>query len=885
MKKLNIVFKASTLLIALLLSIRSSAQDLLGCEIVYSNFSRTFEYLTDGTRVNDIESTCGAKSGIPLGFTFKFGPTVSKAGYTTVQVSSAGWIKFGAALSGCSEDVSTKNVYPGLWLFYGKKMNGSAGQATYYTELLPSGLKVFTMEWKDWTWDSVAVSPATSFRFSAQIKLYEGSDVIEYCFKRETGSTAVSGSNPYMMGMGVIHPSAAATAPCPGYNMFTIAGGSIPVTPTVNRTGSYGASQMDFPNTNDVYQFYQKCSGKPSAGLISQPDSVCVGSPFVLRTSGSTPNPFPSYGVSYQWQASPSSTGPWSDIVGATAVSHSFPGVYNDTFFRLIVYCANSNRYDTSAPHHITLITKSYNCYCYGASTNDILNVNINKFNLITKGNDTLFNVGDNSPSFINKGIYYPYTLNTGLAPIRQINRDTTYTFSVVGKTRDSFSFASSGVALYIDYNGDGIYNASSELASFQVISGTKADFVTTFTVPPTAKLDTVGMRIVMTKGVTTASAMSPCGAFADGEVEDYIIEIANPKCPGPISAGTSYISDTSICINYPATVWNIGHGLNMSKMYWAWESSLDNILWTEMASSRFMDTIQPIIRQTTYFRMKTVCEFTQDTIFSNTVNVKAKKPFKCYCYSLANGGQNADSSDISTFNIGKFTSSVGGPHLKNPKSIRQRTDFTDLPAIELYSQDKYNISVYHTLKSYNHSDAKVSVFMDFNHDMQYSASELIWSTTTTSTNYYPHDSITIPVRVIPDVETGMRVVLNNDLGTNNPNDIGCDEFVSGEIEDYLVIFRRRGTNITELANVDNLQIYPNPSNGNFMVTFNTKSNLQTAQIVINTISGQQVFSETYNNINNSFVKEINLKNQATGMYFITIVADGQKQVHKLMIK
>jgi hypothetical protein len=214
------------------------------------------------------------------------------------------------------------------------------------------------------------------------------------------------------------------------------------------------------------------------------------------------------------------------------------------------------------------------------------------------------------------------------------------------------------------------------------------------------------------------------------------------------------------------------------------------------------------------------------------------------------------------------------------------RTDRTDLPAVELWSQTKYPIAVYHTMYGKNHSDARISIFMDFNHNLKYDApSELVWTKVSTLADYYPHDSILIPTSVIPNVETGMRVVLNNDLGVSNPSDIGCDEFVSGEIEDYLVIFRRKTTGIEDVTNVDNLQIFPNPNNGQFTVTFNATKNISDAQLIVTNITGQQVYVEKYSNISNTFSKNINLNGQAAGVYFITLVADGQKSVNKLIVR
>lgn len=882
MKKIFTFFKATALLLSILWSPNLYAK--ISCTLNMTPFTRTFEYLSTGTRVTDIEVDEATKT-IPIGFTFKMGDCGAQTSHTNIQVSSNGWAKLlssgTAATSAISNPASTagraNNKCFGI---FWSNLSGVGGTATYVTEILPSGLKVFTMEWRNWLWDPTASAPCMTF----QLKLYEGSNIIEYCYKTESLS-AITGTTAATVAI-MDGPAPSAVASCYDVMIFT----DISATPVINKTGAWGPGLTTIPPNNQVYQFFQSCCGKPTAGIISQPDSVCASAPFVARLSGATPVPFSTFGVQYLWQSAPSATGPWTDLgPKGTSTTWSFPaGITTDLYLRVIVQCDSAKpsvMYDTTVVKRISLISLSYNCYCYSSATNDLNNVNIGNFKLIAAGKDTLINNGVATPALLNRGLYRPYTLNTGMRPIKNINRDSTYDFSVMGITTDTFAFTASGVALYIDYNNDGVYTASTELAAFQVLSGTTTNFVTNFTVPSGAALDTVGMRVIMRKGATSASAIPPCGAYAEGETEDYLINITYPKCPGPLTAGIAYISDTSICDGYTVTIFDTAHARNMSQMHWEWEYSLDNIIWANVPSSKFLDTIEPVVRQSTYYRLRMVCEVTSDTIYSNKVFIKLKAPYKCYCHSLANG-KSSDSSDISSFTIDKFTYNTGGPHLKNPKSVRMRTDNTDLPAIELWSQVKYPISVYHTMRTANHSDARITVFMDFNHNLKYDApSELVWSKVTSLADYYPHDSILIPITVIPNVETGMRVVLNNDLGVSNPSDIGCDEFVSGEIEDYLVIFRRKSTNIAELTNIDNLQIFPNPNNGQFTVSFTASQTITDAQLIVTTITGQQVYAEHFNNVSGSFNKNVNLNGQASGVYFITLIADGQKSINKLILR
>lgn len=881
MKKTFTYFKATALLLCMLVLAQVATAAEISCSMRMSPFTRTFEYLSSGTRVAAIETDEGYATGISLGFTFRFGTCGFKTGYTTVSVSSNGWLKFGTATNAIPSPGSTLggNNYPSVAPFW-SNLSGDGGTATYNTEVLSSGTKVFTMEWKNWRWD-----PTSSAVISMQVKLYEGSDIIEYCYKRESGTPVGTSATPGSVAiMNGPKPSAAAT--CYETMIFT----SVGAVPVLNRTGAWGAGLTTLPPDDQVYQFFTACCGKPEAGVISQPDSVCFCAPFVAKVSGATPSPFTNYGIRYQWQTAASSTGPWTDVPFGTNLTQSFAGICGgtDTFLRVIVFCDSSNQTDTTPVKQVKLITLPYNCYCYsGATQDDNLNpVNIGNVKIVTKGNDTLINQGNGTPGFINKQFFRSYTLNTGLRPIQQINRDSTYTFSVMGITRDTFAFSSSGVALYIDYNHDNTYSGASELAAFQVISGTSSSFITKFTVPSGAVLDdTLGMRVIMKRGATTSSDVPPCGSYFEGETEDYLIRVTNPKCPGPLDAGVAHITDTSICYGYTTTIWDTSHAKNMSQMHYEWEYSLDNLIWANVPSGKNKDTITPVVRQSTYYRLRMVCEATKDTIYSNKVYIKLKEPYKCYCYSLATG-KNMDSSDITEVKLGKYKFSSGGPHLSNPESVRMRTDYTDQPPMELWTLTKYEIGVYHTLRTKTHADAKISVFMDLNHNLKYDgASELVWSKITTATDYYPHDSITIPAAVIPNVETGMRVVLNNDLGSNVPNDAGCDAFESGEIEDFLVIFRRQTTGIADVTNVDNLQIYPNPNNGQFTLSFHAMQNIAEATVSVTNITGQEVYREEFGNVSSTFMKNINLGAQAAGVYFITLTADGQKTVNKLIIR
>ncbi|WP_298956083.1 reprolysin-like metallopeptidase [uncultured Nonlabens sp.] len=91
--------------------------------------------------------------------------------------------------------------------------------------------------------------------------------------------------------------------------------------------------------------------------------------------------------------------------------------------------------------------------------------------------------------------------------------------------------------------------------------------------------------------------------------------------------------------------------------------------------------------------------------------------------------------------------------------------------------------------------------------------------------------------------------------------------------------------NITPLSNesfeLDNLSIYPNPSNGNLNILFDNASSNNVGVTVFD-LSGRSVFKRSYET-SNSFNQNINLGAVSAGMYLVNIV-DGNRTITKKII-
>lgn len=81
------------------------------------------------------------------------------------------------------------------------------------------------------------------------------------------------------------------------------------------------------------------CSGMPTAGVASaSASSVCPSQNFTLSLNGSTLGA----GITYQWESSSTSTGPWTAIPGGSSFSLTTSQLV-DTYYRCVISCANSS--------------------------------------------------------------------------------------------------------------------------------------------------------------------------------------------------------------------------------------------------------------------------------------------------------------------------------------------------------------------------------------------------------------------------------------------------------------------------------------------------------------------------------------------------------------
>lgn len=633
----------------------------------------------------------------------------------------------------------------------------------------------------------------------------------------------------------------------------------------------------------DYVRILPPCAGTPTAGNVT-PVTPCANADFQLTLQNNSQ----AAGITYQWEDSTAGSPGWSSSGITNPTSMIATGnISVPTYFRCTITCTNSG-VSSRTPAYLVNLAAFYYCYCangamYTSSTDNIGRVTVRR----NSNGDTILNNGPGLPIY-NFTPIVGYSDFRYTVPAPKVVRDSTYRIMVQQVESGTYAYTTRAFA-FIDFNRDGVFQ-STEMTLIGAPTTSSSPILTatnTFTVPDSAKIGLTGMRIILNE--ISASTMNPCGNYYYGETEDYLLEIAYPPCDGPTNPGVAYTSDTSMCPGYTFQLTDTTHEYHRSGISWLWQVSTNNgSTWSTVPNSAGKDTLSILFSQSSTYRLQMTCSITNDVTYSNVLTVNAKPPYKCYCYSIAIGGA-ADTSDIGAFSIGNFVVNTGGPHLRNPLANKGRTDYTDLGPIELYADSTYTMNIYHTMDSKTHADGRITMFLDYNNNLAYDIpSERVNLTNNMSTanGWYVINTITIPSAVIPNVPTGMRIILNNNVGPNVPSDEACGPYTSGETEDYTVIFRQAApTGIGNLNNVQDLSLYPNPTGGRFTLSFNAENAVKDMEINVTTVTGQTVLHQSFSNVGHSFSKGFDLTEQARGVYFVEIRADGQKAIRKVVLR
>jgi PKD repeat protein len=97
-------------------------------------------------------------------------------------------------------------------------------------------------------------------------------------------------------------------------------------------------------------------------------------------------------------------------------------------------------------------------------------------------------------------------------------------------------------------------------------------------------------------------------------------------------------------------------------------------------------------------------------------------------------------------------------------------------------------------------------------------------------------------------------------------NQYGC----TSESQSVFYTYSDPGSSIKETSNIQNLNIYPNPTDGDFTLSFYMQKK-ESIEISIENILGQALVKDNFNNVQGSFNKLYNIKNLPKGVYLVNV--------------
>lgn len=286
------------------------------------------------------------------------------------------------------------------------------------------------------------------------------------------------------------------------------------------------------------------CTGTPAPGnTVSSVASVCAGISFNL----SLQNDVAAAGITYQWQSSADGVD-FTNIDGATNATY-ITTQNATTYYQCVVTCVPSASSTTSTPIMVEL-NPGNQCYCTPIYTNGTVDGDL--ISNIEIVGTTLSNNSGAEPG----GPSYTYYIGQPNYTA-ELQAGNSYNVNVtVGE------FGGQNVAVWIDYNDNGLFEASERVGftTASIPANGSASFTITLACNPPLGTHRMRVRDVWN---TTGASIDPCISYGWGETEDYDVTItAAVACPQPSNLSASEITQNSAVLTWNAgcaeTSWDV---------------------------------------------------------------------------------------------------------------------------------------------------------------------------------------------------------------------------------------------------------------------------------------------------------------------------------------
>jgi hypothetical protein len=365
------------------------------------------------------------------------------------------------------------------------------------------------------------------------------------------------------------------------------------------------------------------CSGAPSSGTAAiSSASGCPNVSFNLTATGTSTGT----GISYQWYSSPSASGPWSAIPGATITAYT-TATNSTTYYQMTTTCSVSAMSATTSVVSYSVVNPGP-CVCAGypgsaaTSTADeeILNVTFGTLNSTSSCTTVAPGLGSIQNRYSNYSGFLA-------APVVLQGQSVPFSFQI-GTCGGNYGNA---VAAFIDYNQNGVFTDAGEQVYVSSASTTGPHFETgTILIPMTASVGVTRMRIVNVE-TTLPSSISSTAAYTWGETEDYCVDIQVPQpCAGAPNSGTATINTPTGCVTDPFNL-NANGVTNALGITYQWYSAPSaSGPWSSITSAT-NTTYSTTASSVVFFQMVTTCS---NSAMSATTSVVSYTPFQCYTMS-----------------------------------------------------------------------------------------------------------------------------------------------------------------------------------------------------------------------------------------------------------
>ncbi|MEY4791263.1 MAG: hypothetical protein RIT34_70 [Bacteroidota bacterium] len=569
-----------------------------------------------------------------------------------------------------------------------------------------------------------------------------------------------------------------------------VAFGASPLTWSTTVAGTYYAhwaqnaacaTSVACQTTTVAYVGPSAACTNPAAGGTAQcsPAMACPGQNINLSLNGASVGS----GLTYQWQSSATSGGPWTNIAGATnggfSTTQSTP-----TYYRCEVICsAGTPAYSAQV---FVDMNSFLNCYCNSAATSAIYDEEIYNVTVNGGSTDPLY-ATTNACTTIAPGpgsILGGYSNFKTLPIITTVTTGQSVAFSVVQDECDGAPYYNNGIGIWIDFDHNGSFTDAGEAVFIEQATAMGPRTVNgTFTIPITAMTGNTAMRVICAEGYSATSwtPIAPCLTYGYGETEDYLINIiAATPCAGTPDAGDALASATTVCPSAPVNL-SLDSATVASGISYQWLSAPSaSGPWTAITGAN-NSTHSTNISADTYFACVLTCATSSASDTSTSVLVLSTPFFQCYCNTVNAGGAGSLMDNVA-FGNGGASFWNNNTSTTQPTASPYYSAFTTGPDVIQGMDYSMGVTIQAPLV---YTGAIVSVWIDYNHSGSYEPTEWTQVGTNIAGNTTGTVNITIPMTAMTG-NTGMRVRSRGNFNQNGPGD-ACTNMGSGETEDYVI--------------------------------------------------------------------------------------------------